>query len=183
MARANWSLVSFCIVSTMVAAPALAQEGAANGQHEHMQMSSFFTEGTWRAGMSSVYGRFEAQQPEIATLLTGGVVDTPEARSLRSTVLALTVGGVRDFVHARGFELGLGGDLTVYGVPDGLQTGRGFCGTTSCALGAGYGSSPVSFHIFFRLRPPAPMGRMWNMRMSQPIVGHQMGTMDHKMNQ
>jgi hypothetical protein len=167
----------------MVAAPALAQEGAANGQHEHMQMSSFFTEGTWRAGMSSVYGRFEAQQPEIATLLTGGVVDTPEARSLRGTVLALTVGGVRDFVHARGFELGLGGDLTVYGVPDGLQTGRGFCGTTSCALGAGYGSSPVSFHIFFRLRPPAPMGRMWNMRMSQPMVGHQMGTMDHKMNQ
>jgi len=25
------------------------------------------------------------------------------------------------------------------------------------------------------------MGRMWNMRMSQPMLGHQMGTMDHKM--
>ena len=71
--------------------------------------------------------------------------------------------------------------MTFYGVPDVLQTGRGFCGTTSCALGAGYGSSPVSFHIFLRLRPPAPTGRMWNMRMSQPMLGHQMGTMDHKM--
>jgi guanyl-specific ribonuclease Sa len=141
---------------------------------------SFFTEATWHAGMSSVYGRVEAQQPEIAALLTGGSVDTPEARSLRATVLALTVGGVRDVVHARGFQLGLGGDFTVYGVPDVLQTGRGFCGTRSCALGAGYGSSPVSFHIFFRLRPPAAMGRMWNMRMSQPMLGHQMGVMDHK---
>jgi hypothetical protein len=130
---------------------------------------SFFSEATWHGGMNSVYGRFEAHQPETATLLTGGMVDTPEARSRRGTVLALTVGGVRDVVHARGFELGFGADLTVYGVPDVLQTA--------------YGSSPVSFHIFFRLRPPAPMGRMWNMRMSQPMLGHQMGTMDHTMKQ
>ena len=34
---------------------------------------------------------------------------------------------------------------------------------------------PVSFHLFFRLRPPAgAMGRMWNMRMSQPMAGQQM---------
>src|SRR5437773_4257655 len=118
--------------------------------------TSFFTEATWHAGLSSVYGRFEAHQPEIATLLTGGVVGTAEARSLRGTVLALTVGGVRDVVRARGFELGFGGDLTAYGVPDVLQTA--------------YGSSPVSFHIFLRLRPPAPMGRMWNMRMSRPML-------------
>ena len=130
---------------------------------------SFFTEATWHAGMNSAYGRFDAHQPEIATLLTGRIVDAPESRSLRGTVLALTVGGVRDVVHARGFELGFGADLTVYGVPDVLQTA--------------YGSSPVSFHIFFRLRPPAPMGRMWNMRMSQPMLGHQMGTMDHTMKQ
>jgi hypothetical protein len=122
--------------------------------------------------MNSVYTRFEAQQPEISVLLTDRIVDTPEVNALRGTVLALTVGGVRDFLHTRGFELGLGGDVTVYGVPDVLQTGRGFCGTTSCVLGAGYGSSPVSFHIFLRLRPPAPMGRMWNMRMSQPMLGH-----------
>jgi hypothetical protein len=36
-----------------------------------------------------------------------------------------------------------------------------------------YASHPVSFHVFFRLRPPADaMGRMWNMRMSQPMAGH-----------
>ena len=137
--------------------------------------AGFFTEATWHAGMNSVYTRFEAQQPEISVLLTDRIVDTPEANALRGTVTALTVGGVRDFLHTRGFELGLGGDVTLYGVPDVLQTGRGFCGTTSCVLGAGYGSSPVSFHIFLRLRPPAPMGRMWNMRM----LGHSM-TMEHK---
>ena len=130
--------------------------------------SSFLTEATWHAGMNSVYGRFEAHQPEIAALLTRGTVDTPEARSLRGTVLAVTVGGVRDVVHARGFEVGVGADLTLYGVPDVLRTA--------------YGSSPVSFHIYFRLRPPAPMGRMWNMRMSQPMLGHHMDTMDHTMN-
>jgi hypothetical protein len=37
-----------------------------------------------------------------------------------------------------------------------------------------HGSHPVSFQIFFQLRPPAPMGRMWNMRMSQPMAGHEM---------
>ena len=141
--------------------------------------AGFFTEATWHRGMNSVYGRFEAQQPEISLLLTDAIIDTPETRALRGTVLALTVGGVRDFVHTHGFELGLGGNVSVYGVPDVLQTGRGFCGTTSCVLGAGYGSSPVSFHIFLRVRPPAPMGRMWNMRMSQPMLGHSMTT-EHK---
>ena len=145
--------------------------------------SGFFTEATWHTGMNSVYGRFEAQQPEISLLLTDAIIDTAETRALHGTVLALTVGGVRDFLRTRGFELGVGGDVTFYGVPDVLQTGRGFCGTTSCVLGVGYGSRPVSFHVFFRLRPPAPMGRMWNMRMSQPMLGHDMGTMDHKSNQ
>lgn len=135
---------------------------------------SFFAEATRRAGLNSLYSRFEAQQPEIATLLTGGIIDTPEARALHGTVLALTLGGVRDVWRDRGFELGIGGDVTFYGVPEVLGTGRGFCGTTSCVLGAGYGSSPVSFRIFVRLRPPAPMGRMWNMRMSQPMLGHSM---------
>jgi len=38
-----------------------------------------------------------------------------------------------------------------------------------------YGTHPVSFHVFFRLRPPAgAMGRMWNMRMTQPLAGHAM---------
>jgi len=48
--------------------------------------------------------------------------------------------------------------VTFYRTPDALQPE--------------YGAHPVSFHIFFRLRPPAGgMGRMWNMRMSQPMRG------------
>ena len=36
-----------------------------------------------------------------------------------------------------------------------------------------HGSSPKSFHLFVRLRPPASaMGRMWNMTMTQPMRGH-----------
>jgi hypothetical protein len=136
--------------------------------------SGFFTEATWHAGMNSLYGRLEAQQPEIALLLTDAILDTAETRALRGTVVAFTVGGVRDFLHTRGWELGLGADVTLYRVPEILQTGRGFCGATSCVLGGGYGRSPVSFHVFLRLRPPAPMGRMWNMRMSQPVSGHMM---------
>jgi hypothetical protein len=83
----------------------------------------------------------------------------------RDTVLAFTLGGVRDVVRARGFELGIGADVTAYGVPERLKPA--------------YNSSPVSFHVFLRLRPPEPVGRMWNMRMSQPMLGHTM-TMERR---
>jgi hypothetical protein len=49
--------------------------------------------------------------------------------------------------------------LTFYGVPEPLKPT--------------HGDHPVSFQVFFRLRTPAPMGRMWNMRMSQPM-SHEM---------
>jgi len=66
---------------------------------------------------------------------------------------------VRDVIQLAGFQGGIAADMTFYGVPDPLQPA--------------YGSHPVSFHVFFRLRPPAgAMGRMWNMRMSQPMTGH-----------
>jgi hypothetical protein len=75
--------------------------------------------------------------------------------------LAFTLGGVRDVLAWRGFEGGFGADVTFYGVPAALQQA--------------YSAHPASFHVFFRLRPPAgAMGRMWNMRMSQPMAGHQM---------
>jgi hypothetical protein len=51
------------------------------------------------------------------------------------------------------------------------------------ALKSAYSPHPVSFHVFFRLRPPAgSMGRMWNMRMSQPMAGQGMAMpMNHPM--
>jgi len=61
-------------------------------------------------------------------------------------VSAFTLGGLRTLARPRAWDLGAGADVTFYVVPDSLRPY--------------YGSSPVSFHVFFRIRPPAPMGRM-----------------------
>ena len=63
-------------------------------------------------------------------------------------------------MHARGFEGALGADVTFDRTPDDLTDT--------------YGPHPVSFRVFFRLRPPAK-GRMWNMRMAQPMSGTMAG--------
>jgi len=98
-----------------------------------------------------------------ALLLTG---DEAEGAATFATVAAVTVGGVRDLVRTRRLDLALGADLTAYRVPE--------------ALRPAYGSHPVSFHVFLRLRPAASaMGRMWNMTMTRPMAhaatpaGHQ----------
>jgi hypothetical protein len=60
---------------------------------------------------------------------------------------AYTFGGVRDLIQRditqdRGWQLGLGADVTVYSKP--------------AVLDASYGNYPVSFQIFLRLRPGRP---------------------------
>ena len=116
---------------------------------------AFFAEGARHAGKTTIYGRAEALQAETALLQTGLVVDEPLA-GISDTVSAFTLGAVRNVWLWRGFEGGIGGDVTLYGVPASLQPM--------------YSSGPVSVHLFFRLRPPAGhMGRMLNMRMSQPM--------------
>ena len=52
---------------------------------------------------------------------------------------AYTFGGTRDLVHNRAGQLGLGADFTVYSKP--------------AVLDAAYGSFPVSFQVFLRMRP------------------------------
>jgi hypothetical protein len=52
---------------------------------------------------------------------------------------AYTFGGERDLIHNRAWQLGLGADVTFYSKPS--------------ALDASYGSNPVSFQIFLRMRP------------------------------
>ena len=52
---------------------------------------------------------------------------------------AYTFGGVRDLLHNREGQIGLGADVTFYSKP--------------AALNAAYGNNPVSFHVFLRLRP------------------------------
>lgn len=122
--------------------------------------NAFFAEGSRHAEMNTIYGRFEALQVETALLQTD-VVPQGAAGALTDPVFAFTAGAVHDLAAWHGFEGGVGADVTVYGVPEALQPM--------------YATQPVSFHVFFRVRPPAgAMGRMWNMRMSQPMAGHQM---------
>jgi hypothetical protein len=55
---------------------------------------------------------------------------------------AYTFGGIRDLRQNHTWQLGLGADITVYSKP--------------AILDAAYGHYPVSFQIFFRLRPGMP---------------------------
>jgi hypothetical protein len=130
---------------------------------DHGTRHAFLVEGARHVEANTLYARVEAVQVETALLQTGRVVEG-EAADVRDLVTAFTAGAVRDVMSWRGFEGGLGADLTFYGVPT--------------ALRPEYSNHPISFHVFFRLRPPAgAMGRMWNMRMSQPMSGHAMGGM------
>jgi hypothetical protein len=114
---------------------------------------ALLVEATERRGAMSFYGRFEWVQTETA-LETG--IPLAAGADTASPVTALTLGTVRELTQWRGFEIGAGGDVTGYVVPD--------------ALRASHGSGPVSFHLFLRVRPPAGhMGRMWNMRMAKPM--------------
>lgn len=118
-----------------------------------------FAEGTRKAGKNAIFGRAELVQVETDKLL-GDDVHVHDA-ALTDTVGAFTLGGVRDIVSWKGFESGLGASATFYAVPQRLTST--------------HGDHPVSFQVFFRLRPPTfGMGRMWNMRMTQPMAGHRM---------
>jgi hypothetical protein len=124
-----------------------AAVSAAFGRNDthHGSRNAALVEGTRHRGLNSVYGRFEGLQTELA--------DEP--------VFAFTAGAVRDILNRSGFEGGLGADFTWYVAPDSLTRS--------------YGDHPFGVRVFFRLRPPAGrMGRMLNMRMTQPMAGHGM---------
>jgi hypothetical protein len=121
-----------------------------------------FVEGTRRRSRQSIYGRAEVVQVESDLLRTGLIPEHGAANT--ASVGAVTAGAVRDLVKWHGAEGGLGAQVTFYATPESLRST--------------YGDHPVSFQIFFRIRPPAgAMGRMWNMRMSQPMAGHEMAGM------
>jgi len=120
-----------------------------------------FGEATRHVGENSIFGRIEVLQVETNLLLNDMIPTTPEAAARKDTVGAFTIGGVRDLVDWHGFEGGIGAAVSFYAVPD--------------ALKVAYGDHPVSFQVFVRIRPPTgKMGRMWNMRMSQPMGAHRM---------
>jgi hypothetical protein len=125
---------------------------------------AFLIEGTKRTGRFSAYGRLEFVEVETGVLLGDDSVDHAV-----NTVTAFTAGTVRELPRWWRLETGVGAAVTFYGVPERLKPA--------------YGSRPVSFQVFFRLRPtPGAMGRMWNMHMIKPMhpatadphAGHQM---------
>jgi len=127
--------------------------------HGHRQ--AVFGEFTYGAGRHSIFGRVEVVQVETTLLLTGAVPATPADEARRDRVGAFTLGIDREVLARRGFEGSLGIQATTYAVPSPLVVT--------------HGAHPFSVQVFFRLRPPAgSMGRMWNMRMSQPMAGHTM---------
>ena len=128
-----------------------------NAKSEGHGNSVFLAEATHRIGLTSFFGRWESAQVEADVLLTGGHGnhDNGHGAIAPAWVTAITGGVARDFLNWRGYEIGAGADLTGYRVPDVLQ--------------AAYGDSPLSFHVFARVRMPAPMGRMWNHVMTRPM--------------
>lgn len=133
----------------------------ANAAHETTR-HAVFGEVTRRAGRTAVFSRAEVVHLETEVLLHGGDPVSHDTLPRRDAVGAFTVGALREVGVWRGFEGGFGGSLTLYAVPEVLKRT--------------HGERPVSFQLFFRVRPPAgAMGRMWNMRMSQPMAGHAPG--------
>ncbi len=92
-----------------------------------------------------LYGRAEWVEKDRHLLEFKGAevtpaIDLPEI----ARVGALTLGYLRDFFVGPAFRLGVGADLTAYAFPSGLERV--------------YGSSPVSAHLFARVRWGKPHG-------------------------
>jgi hypothetical protein len=133
---------------------------AAFGRNERQYslLRSFLIEGTHKFGPSSIFGRYERTEVETEILLFPQIVHVPHPGELVDLVHAFTVGGVRDLATIRGAALGVGGDVTFYGVPTLLKNT--------------HDDHPVSFQVFFRVAPANPMRRMWDMTMAQHASGH-----------
>lgn len=94
-----------------------------------------------------IYGRAEWVEKDRHLLQFKGeevspTIDLPEIARIK----ALTLGYLRDFVLARALRVGAGADLTAYSFPSGLKPV--------------YGDSPISAHVFLRVRWGEPHGSM-----------------------
>jgi hypothetical protein len=127
--------------------------GGRNSSAHHGNHDALLIEAARKSGRLSVSSRFESA-PLHAELLGHSHDGTASHATSRAAVV--TAGAVFDLLTWRGLEGGVGGDITVYKLPENAKPI--------------YGARPLSFHLFFRLRPPAgPFQRMWNTRMSRPM--------------
>jgi hypothetical protein len=121
--------------------------------------NAWLAEATHVFGDTTFYGRAERVDREIDVLrfgiheFVGGTkAHVPEGVGGVDPIGAFTIGGLRTIARPSGWDLAAGADVTTYAFP--------------AILKPLYGNHPVSFHVFFRLRPPAPMGRMKDMTMT-----------------
>jgi len=126
--------------------------------------TSLLAEATHVFGKTTIYGRAERADRESDVLrfgvhqFVGGTkAHVPEAIGGIVAIGAFTVGAVRTVARPSGWDMAVGADVTTYAFP--------------AILKPIYGDRPVSTHVFFRLRPPAPMGRMADMTMTSGMRG------------
>ncbi len=109
--------------------------GRVQKEFEAFPLNSYLVESTVNFARSNyAYTRMELVDKDE---LFG---DGPGHPSFR--IGAYTFGGVRDLIHNHAWQIGLGADLTFYSKP--------------AALNPVYGSDPISFHVFVRVRPGLP---------------------------
>jgi len=108
-------------------------------RHEQLRRQALTGEITRRAGPTSFFGRVEVLQSETALLLGRTLPLSDEQAQRKDVIGAFTIGAVRDVAEWGGLAGGVGAAATVYAVPD--------------ALRGAYGSQPVSFQVYFRVRP------------------------------
>jgi hypothetical protein len=121
--------------------------------------TSLLAEATHVTGKTTIYGRAERADREsdvlrfgIHQFVGGSKAHVPEGIGGIVGIGAFTAGAVRSFARPWGWDLAAGADVTTYAFPSILKPL--------------YSDHPVSAHVFFRVRPPAPMGRMMDMTMT-----------------
>lgn len=106
---------------------------------------AWLAEAAWQIMRSlQVYGRAEQVDKDAALLGTKGFAANASQGDGLARIRAFTAGVVRDFELIPSLATGVGADATVYAFPRSLRSA--------------YGSSPVSFHGFLRLRWGTPHG-------------------------
>ena len=120
---------------------------------EHGAFNAFLAEATDRRGRTSIYGRFESVDTETALLINNVALELgPNLPPSR--VNALTLGAVRDLAVVRGFEFGVGADVTA------LRRARRAAARSTATIRSRFTCSSACG------RRSGHMGRMWNMRMA-----------------
>jgi hypothetical protein len=131
----------------------------------YVNLPANLVEALGRIGRTFMYTRIEVLDIATEHLLFPSVVHQPHPGELIDRLHAYTAGLVRNVYSPKWFQLGIGGDVTLYNVPQRLELFYSRPGSSGRDR-----YQPYSVHIFARIRPGGgPFMRMWNMTMTQPM--------------